>query len=360
MKSIGFDDASIANATIIFTAVMLILNIPLGIIADRWSRKGVLICSSIFLTLSCLICAISTGPVIYTVGLALWAVYLSCYLGAFDSIIYDVVLEETGKSEDFEKLYGRAELYNTVAYVSAALISGVIAHWISLRAVYIVSVPFALASILPLIYFNEPILHKKSSAEFVKTHIKEIFEVFATKNQVLLLVASTVLIASSLRILLEFGPLWFVALSLPIILYGPATALSHLAIGLCGMVATYIKNKRFRIVLIASGISFGGLVLTTSSLPAIILAISLMLLGYMALAIILNRYLHDVVPSNIRVGVSSVVATIGYVIFLPMAYLFGQISNKYTVFNASWILIISSVASIFLISKVVAPNRRGC
>lgn len=358
MKNIGFNDATIALATIVFTVVLLVLNIPLGILADRWSRKNILILSSIFLSLSTLVCGLSSGPITYTVGLALWAVFLACYSGAFDSTIYDVVVEETGNSDDFEKLYGRAELYNSAAYISGALLSGLVAHWISLRAVYIVSLPFALASIVPLLYFREPTLHKKNSAEFVKSHIKQILRVFASKNQLLLLVAAMVLTASSMRILLEFGPLWLVALSLPIVFYGPIAAFTHLTMGVCGFVASWVKDRRVRIVLLTCVVALLSLLLATRSLPAIVFATALMLLGYMALNIVLSRYLHDATPSTIRVGVSSVVTTMGYIAFLPMAYAFGQVSNNSSIFYASSILIASSVISIFIVGMVVSRQKK--
>jgi MFS family permease len=41
MRSIGLNDYLITIATLVYIVVMIIANIPLGILADRWSRKGV-------------------------------------------------------------------------------------------------------------------------------------------------------------------------------------------------------------------------------------------------------------------------------------------------------------------------------
>jgi hypothetical protein len=52
MRSIGLNDYLITIATLVCIVVMMIANIPLGILADRWSRKGALcLATCAFLTL---------------------------------------------------------------------------------------------------------------------------------------------------------------------------------------------------------------------------------------------------------------------------------------------------------------------
>ena len=54
--------------------------------------------------------------------------------GTYDSIIYDVVLEETGSPDSFEKHYGRVQMYDSTAFILGALVSAGVAHYASLRA----------------------------------------------------------------------------------------------------------------------------------------------------------------------------------------------------------------------------------
>jgi MFS family permease len=43
MRQIGFDDAGIGVMVAAYCALMVIAETPTGILADRWSRKGVLV-----------------------------------------------------------------------------------------------------------------------------------------------------------------------------------------------------------------------------------------------------------------------------------------------------------------------------
>ena len=52
MKSIGFNDFLITIVTITYIVVMTAANLPLGVLADRWSRKGVLYLATCALPIS--------------------------------------------------------------------------------------------------------------------------------------------------------------------------------------------------------------------------------------------------------------------------------------------------------------------
>jgi hypothetical protein len=62
--------------------------------------------------------------------------------------------------------------------------------------------------------------------------------------------------------------------------------------------------------------------------------------GITVLNIVLTRYLHDARPSTIRAGVSSVVSTIGYGVFVPTALAFGLFSRGHGIFAASAFIVV--------------------
>src|ERR1700733_15307254 len=71
MRSIGFDDAGIGIMVAFYSAIMLLVETPSGILADRWSRKGVLIIGSFLLAGSSLGGGVSHGVAMYLVAAAL-------------------------------------------------------------------------------------------------------------------------------------------------------------------------------------------------------------------------------------------------------------------------------------------------
>ena len=61
MSEIGFTAASVGVMAAAYAAVTPILEVPSGILADRWSRKGVLILSAVALSLCTVIGGLSTA-----------------------------------------------------------------------------------------------------------------------------------------------------------------------------------------------------------------------------------------------------------------------------------------------------------
>ena len=98
---IGFDAASIGLVAALYAAFVPIVEIPSGILADRWSRRGVLIVASLALVASALIGGLSHDVPTYLFSALALGVYFAMYSGTMDAVIYDTVLEETGAGEGF-------------------------------------------------------------------------------------------------------------------------------------------------------------------------------------------------------------------------------------------------------------------
>ncbi len=133
MRSVGLNDYLITIATLVYIVVMMVANIPLGILADRWSRKGVLYIATCALIGSSLVCGLSHGLAMYATGISVWGLFYAAYAGTYDSAIYDVVLEETGSADAFEHCYGRVQMFEATAFITSALFSAVVARYASLR-----------------------------------------------------------------------------------------------------------------------------------------------------------------------------------------------------------------------------------
>ena len=107
MKSIGLDAASIGIIVAIGIVTNLLLDIPSGVITDKWSRKVMLFVSATELDLSSLILGLSDDLFTYTIGFIVYSIYIVGVSGTFQAISYDSLHEE-GRSADYSKLWGRA------------------------------------------------------------------------------------------------------------------------------------------------------------------------------------------------------------------------------------------------------------
>ena len=141
MTSIGFDAAGVGLMAAVYAAVVPLFEVPSGLLADRWSRRGVLVLASVAAAVSVAIGGLSQNVPMYLVSAGFLGLFFAMQSGTVESIVYDTVLEETGDSAAFEATIGRVRLIESGALVASALAGGVIAEVASLRMTYFLTVP---------------------------------------------------------------------------------------------------------------------------------------------------------------------------------------------------------------------------
>lgn len=333
MRSIGLNDYLITVATLVYIAVMTLANIPLGMLADRWSRKGVLYVATCALIASSLVCGLSHGLVAYAAGISAWGVYYAAYAGTYDSVIYDVLMEETGSADGFGRCYGRVQMFDSAAFIMSALLSAYVARYASLRVEYFLTVPFTCCAFLTLRRFREPSLHLRAPGGHLLAHLGQILRA-ATRAEVGWIVVALVANCVTLRLLIEFCQLWYLGLALPAALYGPGCALLHS--GAWGGSALAGRLRSGRVVLVAALATCASATGLFARSPAMVIGAQVAVItGVTPLNIVLTRRLHEAMPSNIRAGASSVVSTIGYGVFVPATLGLGLVSRAHGIFEAS-------------------------
>ncbi len=347
LSRIGFTAATIGLLAATYAVVVPFLEIPSGILADRWSRRGVLMIADLALAASALVGGLSSNVPMYLVAALLLGCYFALQSGTADSIIYDVLVEETGSSEGFERELGRLRVLESCALVSSAFAGGVIAALSTPRVTYFLTIPFALVAICVLSRLAEPTLHRLDDAPPLRRQIRTTYATIIGRGQLRSIIGTMVLCALLLQALLEFGPLWMVALAAPAVLYGPQWAGLMSAMGLGGLLGGRLSLTRTANRLtVASAMVASSVVLTTShSTVSVIAAQVVLALLVVAISTALTRELHDVVPSSVRAGVSSGVGTMTWVAFVPFALGFGLLSRHVGVLTAGWLLVAIAVAA---------------
>jgi predicted MFS family arabinose efflux permease len=360
MSEIGFDAASIGVMAAVYAAVVPIVEVPSGILADRWSRRGVLVVSSVALTLVTLLGGLSQNVPMYMVSAAVLGVYFAMYSGTMESVVYDTVVEETGDSGSFEKHFGRINMVNSGGLVLSSLAGGWLAGLTSTRLTYYVTVPIVALSAVALLRFREPRLHESAGHTSLRSHIAVTYQTVARQGRLLPIVALAALSAVLLQVLFEFGPLWLVALGAAAIVYGPYMAGLLSALGLGGLLAGRLRLDRpgpLAVSLSLMGLS--SLVLTASrSIVLVTLAQIVLALLVVVASIHVTRLLHDAIPSSVRSGVASGVGALSWLAVLPFALAFGLVSKQFGVHAAGWMIVAITLVAGGLIAKVTLGQRR--
>jgi MFS family permease len=359
MTQIGFDAASVGVMAAAYAAVTPLLEVPSGILADRWSRCWVMILGCVALMISSLLGGLSHNVITYVIAAMVLGIYFAFSSGTVDSIVYDTVLEETGSNQLYEKWIGRTRAVESGAFVLSALAGGVLAQYTSARFTYFITVPMVGLAIIGFLRFNEPRLHQAAERVALRSHIALTFRTMITSRAVLRVLLLAAIAGLLSQAVFEFGPLWLVALAAPAVIYGPYWAALVSTLGVGGLLIGKLSlDRRFVIwILIILSLAATLLLTWTRSLGVLVAAQVVLALVLVIMGIHASRLLHDAVPSSIRAGVSSGAGTLTSVLFLPFALVFGWAARKNGVYWSGFMLAGAVVVvSVLLIVSVRASR----
>ena len=361
MTDIGFDNGSVAVMAAAYAAVVPLLEVPSGILADRWSRRGVVFLAQAALVVSTVIGGSSTNVAVYIVAALFLGVFFAMQSGTFESIVYDTVLEETGDGDLFERTIGRVRFVESAALVASALAGGLLAELVPLRATYFMTAPVVCVAAVALVRFREPQLHRAEEGVPLRSQVASTYRTLLERGALRPIVALMVLTALVLQVMLEFGPLWMVDLDASAGLYGPHWAGLMAALGLGGLLGGRLAlTQPATTAVVGASMVACCVVLTTSHVAGVVIGAQVVLvLLAVAVSIPITARLHDAVSSTVRAGVASGVGTLTWLTFLPFALLFGAVSNRAGVHEAGWTLIAVTALTVVLLVWTVRGFARS-
>lgn len=361
MTEIGFDAATIGVMAAAYAAVVPLVEVISGVLADRWSRRGVLVLAGIAMLVSVLIGGLSQNVTTYIAAALVLGIYFAMYSGTVEAIVYDTVLEETGDSEAYERQIGRIRLLESLALVLSAFAGGWIASVTSTRLTYFVTLPFVVLYLIALSRFREPRLHQVGERSPMRAHLRTTYGAIVHRGRLIPIAAAAVMSALILQTIFEFGPLWLIALSASAVLYGPFWAGLVAALGIGGLLAGRLKlNRPLQATAVAIVMLLACVTMTTShNLLALTIAMTVLAILVVVVGIHVSHLMHDAVPSTIRTGVASGISAVSWIFFLPFALGFGAVSKESGVYTSGWMITAAAVlAGAALVWVVLRPMLR--
>lgn len=354
LRGLGFDQAALGLMAACYSSLIPLLDLLSGLLADRWSRKGMLMLASLAAMLNALLGGLSYNIPTYLVSTLFFGVEVALVSGTYESILYDTLLEETGHGLAFAQRLSQVKLLGSLALLLSALAGGLVAVLLSPRLAYFATIPLGAISLGALLPFQEPHLHHTEERTSLASHLRAILQILFQRGKTLHTV--TILLTTSLLLsaVFEFGPLWPLALATPVGLYGVATAAVLSAGGAGSWLAARLTLSKP-----ASVVGMAGLLVASSlalvavrSAVIVILAQGVLVAGGVAVNTIFTRMLHDSLPSEVRAGAASGVSAFSSLAFVFFALLFGMVSQHAGIFHAGWMVVgITLLASALLVKS---------
>jgi len=119
----GLSGAQISSLFAVLSVMIFLLEVPSGSIADKYSRKNVLIFGIMMRALAFGTWLLFPGYIGFFVGFLLWGIKRAFVSGTLEAFVYDE-LQRTGNTAAYTKLMGTMQTYNMFGFVLGGLGAG--------------------------------------------------------------------------------------------------------------------------------------------------------------------------------------------------------------------------------------------
>lgn len=361
-------DLSLSNVQIGMIPAALFLGqslvaIPSGVLVDRIGSKKQLLATTICLSVSFGMIALSSHFYLLLFAIAIGGgAYVAMHPTTNRGILYWFPQRRRGLA------MGIKQMGITVGAALAALILLPLANDHGWRPVLIISsVILAFIGVTTTYYYRDPVIieDKQSSLEKKTTITEQLKKVLQNKPLLLISMSAMGLQGAQLCLTTYIVIFAYGKLAFPLIMAGLLLVLAEIG-GSIGRVAwgvisdTFFKGERMKIMLIVTvltalcALSFSVLTVKT---PLIVIIISVLLFGFCISGYngIWMNIVTELVPkekSGLATGITITISSWG-VIFIPP--LFGYIVDK-SGFSSGWIFLVVLMSGVFILLKRTAKN----
>ncbi|HEY6736099.1 MAG TPA: MFS transporter [Candidatus Saccharimonadia bacterium] len=213
LLSIGVGPLGISVNAVEFIIILLLLDVPSGILADRWRRKHVLTIAFLCMLAGSAVGAVSHNLWQYLVATLGIGGFVALTQGTFQALMYDS-LKDAGRQAHYDREQGRAYALFLGGLGLSSVAGGYVRQWFGYPAAYWITVlVMAIATIITLL-LHEPQAHRQTAVRRIRDHLRDSWQLVRT-NQLLMQLALLITAMSLLRNAQnEYSALLFIALGL--------------------------------------------------------------------------------------------------------------------------------------------------
>lgn len=326
----GMTIQQVVYTEIIYAGVIIILEIPTGVISDRWSRKNMLVIGAFLTCFEFIILIYANSFWHFALAVGVAGVSSALCSGTSNALLYDS-LKVLKRQDEFEKILGRVNFFDYGASFTAALLGGLTAvslgfvsnYWLSLVSV-IISFIVALSLVEPEIKTVE---NESTSFSYAKDAI-----IFLKDHKIIRFVLLTgIIMGSAMNFVDEFWQLYADNISIPVIYFGIISSVDGLIISIFSLVAFKIKKHiSYRYILLGCLIlvTLGLLIMSFAHSFLAIFILMILSIGIGVSEPLISGYLHNKTESYYRATVESFQSLSLRITIIIVGLFFGYMATK--------------------------------
>ena len=171
----GLNAFQISTLIVIWAVTVFLLQVPSGALADKFSRKYILIFAQLMKMAGYLTWFLFPSYTGFLAGFVLWGVQGAFMSGTFEAILYDE-LNKFNKKEEYTKIYGRMRTFDFIGLIAASALATPIFTlggypFVLIGSSTLLLVSIAFLATLPNVK-NEESTHEKEYFHFLKEGAK--------------------------------------------------------------------------------------------------------------------------------------------------------------------------------------------
>ena len=321
---------------IIYALTVTLLEIPSGVLADRFGRKRMLVLCGVLDVAEFAILLFARDFWAFGLAVFLAGVGKALCSGSDNALLYDSLLAG-GRQGDFEKLLGRLTAIDMAGSIAAALSGGVLANWIGFEFNYIVSACSMAAAFLVALTLKEPPMATKPEGELTGglQYTKQALALFRAEPLLLLYCLTGTVLGACMVYLDEFWQLLMEGVGVPVLFFGAVSA-GVLLCRIPGSLLAYRLKERFSyrailtVLLAVNVLGYVAVFLTRNVLCLVPMAVISLTGG--VVEPLVGGYLHHRAESHIRATTESFVSLALRFFSMPVGLVFGVVSARHTIF----------------------------
>jgi len=365
----GIPIQEVVYCEIVYALAVVLFEIPTGVLADKWSRKGMLVINALLCCAEFLILIFATEFWHFALVAFLAGIATSAKSGSAHALLYDS-LAVSGRREEFEKHVGRLSATDMAATVMAALSGGFLADRWGFELNYWLSAVSSAIGLILTLTLVEPPIRGERSAEMgedaprmkIAEYVGKSLAFLRVHRNVARVVATGIALGAFVTYVDEFWQVYLNRLSIPTRYFGffsLALYMSRIPGGISAFKLLEVLRHEVILMAVTCLTALAYAAMTLSGAPGVI-ALVLVSALYGLVEPVVSGYLHHSVDSQIRATVDSFQSLGLRAVSALVGLGFGYVATRFSIFQGFGLMAILSAAYLvwFAVASVRARRRK--
>jgi MFS family permease len=288
---------------------IFMLEVPTGIVADRFGRKYALLLGSIIVAFAVLIYGSIPNFQVFLMCEFLFALSMSLTSGSDEALVYDT-LKEFGHEKESKKIFGQAYFFRLGGVLVASLVGGVIANYFGINAAMrAAAIPFFIAAVIAW-QIKEPKFREETDKSSYFQILREGWNFFIKHKTLRLLSLDSILVASAAYFVFWLYQPLLQKLGIPLVFFGVFGAVLMLvqmivSANFSALEKLFGSTKR---LLQLSALATAGSFFLVALIPNVVTVVIFLLVGGgfgLTRATLMSAYINHYIPSQQRATILS-------------------------------------------------------